>query len=220
MKMPRTEYIEAINMLKEEVLKMGELSKRAVYGGVQSLIGKDFDLASKIVREDNNRIDILELEIEEKCMDLIALQQPVAKDLRIIGTCMKIITDLDRLSNLGVNIAKITIKIGDKPFIKPLIDIPRMGKLATEMLDDAMKAFMNEDVELARGLSKKEEEADALYDQVRRELITFMVEDPHTITIASDLSFIARYLKRIADHACNIAARVIYMVTGEREKVG
>lgn len=219
MKMPRTDYIEAIDMLKEEVLKMGELSKGAVHGAVQSLIGKDFDLASKIVREDH-RINELELEIEKRCMDLIALQQPVAKDLRIIGTCMKIITDLDRLSDLGVNIARITIKIGDKPLVKPLIDIPRMGKLAAEMIDDALEAFMNEDVELARGISKNEEEVDALYDQVRRELITFMIEDPHTIAIASDLSFIARYLERIADHACNIAARVIYMVTGEREKVG
>ena len=217
--MIRQEYIEELNNLKKDVLKMGKLAKDAATNSVKALIEKDSNLAKKIL-EDNVLIDDLEFDIENRCMKLIALQQPMAVDLRVIGTCIKIITDFDRISDIGGDISEVVIRIGDEPFVKPLIDIPRMGELTQKMIDDCLEAFTNENIEILEDFSKRDDIVDALYDQIRRELITIMIEKTKTIANASHLLFVALYLERIGDHACNIASRIIYMVTGEKKKLG
>ena len=212
------EFIKQLEELEDDVLNMGRLSKDTIKLSVKALINQDPSLAKQIF-EMEDKINEMELMIENKCMKLLALQQPMAKDLRMIGTCMKIITDLDRVSDLSADIADIAIKTSNEPFVKPLIDIPRMAEIVESMLDDSLTAFKNKDTELAMEMGKRDDVVDALYDQIRRELITFMIEDPRKIANASHLSFVARYLERIGDHACNIAGRVVYMVTGKRVKI-
>ncbi|HDM36843.1 MAG TPA: phosphate signaling complex protein PhoU [Candidatus Syntrophoarchaeum butanivorans] len=212
------EFIKQLEELEDDVLNMGRLSKDTIKLSVKALINQDPSLAKQIF-EMEDKINGMELMIENKCMKLLALQQPMAKDLRMIGTCMKIITDLDRVSDLSADIADIAIKTSNEPFVKPLIDIPRMAEIVESMLDDSLTAFKNKDTELAMEMGKRDDVVDALYDQIRRELITFMIEDPRKIANASHLSFVARYLERIGDHACNIAGRVVYMVTGKRVKI-
>ncbi len=218
--MTRKTYHQELEELKQDVLKMGDVVKKAICDSVQSLVKQNKKLAENVIKEYDPLIDKIELEIENKCMKLIALQQPMACDLRVIGTCMKIITDLDRMCDLATNIAEITLATADEPLAKPLIDIPRMSELALEMLEDSLRAFATNDIKLVEGISDKDDIVDALYDQVRRELITLMIEDPHIISGASHLSFTASHIERMADHTCNIAGRVIYMVTGERVKLG
>ncbi|MCD5409527.1 MAG: phosphate signaling complex protein PhoU [Methanocellales archaeon] len=218
--MIRKTYHQELGGLKQDILKMGDVAKKAIHDSVQSLAEQDKELAAKVIEEYGPMVDKMELEIEDKCMKLIALQQPMAGDLRVIGTCMKMITDLDRMSDLATNIAEITLATADKPLVKPLIDIPRMSELTLEMVKDSLDAFATHDAKLAESVSDKDDIVDALYDQVRRELITLMIEDPHTIGGASHLSFTASHIERMADHACNIAGRVVYMVTGERVKLG
>jgi len=217
--MIRKEYIEELDKLKQDVLKMGKLAKEAANNSVKALIEKDSDLAKKIL-EDNVLIDDLEFDIENRCMKLIALQQPMAVDLRVIGTCIKIITDFDRISDIGGDISEVVMRIGDEPFVKPLIDIPRMGELTQNMLNDCLEAFSNGNIEILEDFSKRDDMVDALCDQIRRELITIMIEKPKTIANASHLTFVALYLERIGDHACNIASRIIYMVSGVKKKLG
>ena len=212
------EFIKQLEELEDDVLNMGKLSKDTIELSVKALINQDPSLAKQIF-EMEDKINEMELMIENKCMKLLALQQPMAKDLRMIGTCMKIITDLDRVSDLSADIADIAIKTSNEPFVKPLIDIPRMAEIVESMLDDSLTAFKNKDTELAMEMGRRDDVVDALYDQIRRELITFMIEDPRKIANASHLSFVARYLERIGDHACNIAGRVVYMVTGKRVKI-
>lgn len=214
----RKEYIEDLEELKEKVLRMGELAKVAADNAIKALLQRDMELASKILKE-NSVIDDLEFEIENRCTRLIALQQPMAVDLRTIGTCMKIITDLDRISDLAGDIAEIVLQIADEPHVKPLIDIPRMSELSQEMISDCLNAFSEREIRMIEDFSKRDNEIDALFDQVRRELMTIMIENPRDIRNASHLLFIALHLERIGDHACNIASRIIYMVTGEKRKL-
>ncbi|OFV67116.1 MAG: phosphate transport system regulatory protein PhoU [Candidatus Syntrophoarchaeum caldarius] len=211
-------FLDQLEELEDDVIEMGKLSIDTITTSVKSLVEQDVELANRVL-EMGVEINAMELSIENKCMKLLALQQPLAKDLRMIGTCLKIITDLDRVSDLSADIAEIAIKTANEPFIKPLIDIPRMADFVTSMLNDSLTAFKERDAELAMTMGKRDDTVDALYDQIRRELITFMIEDPRKIANASHLSFVARYLERIGDHACNIAARVVYMVTGKRVKI-
>ncbi|MHC1567945.1 MAG: phosphate signaling complex protein PhoU [Candidatus Syntropharchaeia archaeon] len=215
----RKEYIKELEKLKEDVLKMGKLAKEAANNAIKALVQRDAELASKIIKE-NTVIDELEFDIENRCMKLIALQQPMATDLRTIGTCLKIITDFDRISDLAGDIAEIVLRITSEPFVKPLIDIPRMSEISQGMISDCLNAFSSRNVEILWDFSDRDDIVDGLCDQIRRELITIMIENPRTITNASHLLFVALHLERIADHACNIASRIIYMVTGERRKLG
>ncbi|MDY6931028.1 MAG: phosphate signaling complex protein PhoU [Halobacteriota archaeon] len=217
--MLRKEYIEELDRLKRDVLNMGLLAKEAAGKSIEALINKDLELANKII-EDNSIIDDLEFDIENRCMKLIALQQPMAADLRVIGTCLKIITDFDRISDVGGDIAEIVLRIGDEPFVKPLIDTPRMSELTQKMIEDCLKAFKSENIVELEDFSGRDDVVDGLYDQIRRELITIMIEKPNSIANASHLMFVAMYLERIGDHACNIASRIVYMVTGEKKKMG
>lgn len=216
--MIRQEYIEELNKLKSDVLKMGKLAKDAANNSVKALVERDSGLAERILNE-NVAIDELEFDIENRCMRLIALQQPMAVDLRIIGTCMKIITDFDRISDLGGDIAEVVLSMSDEPFVKPLIDIPRMSEITQGMIGDCLNAFSSKNVEMLKDFSQRDDIVDALCGQIRRELIAIMIEKPKTITNASHLIFVALHLERIGDHACNIASRIIYMVTGEKKKL-
>jgi phosphate transport system protein len=216
--MIRKEYIEDLEKLKGDVLRMGELARESARNAIKALVQRDMDLASSIIKE-NVTIDELEFDIENRCMKLIALQQPMASDLRTIGTCMKVITDLDRISDLAGDIAEIVLKIADEPFVKPLIDIPRMADLSQGMIADCLKAFSERDIRMLEDFSERDDVIDALFDQIRRELMTIMIEKPRFITNTSHLLFVALHLERIGDHACNIASRIIYMVTGEKRKL-
>jgi len=214
----RKEYIEDLEKLKEEVLRMGELAKESAKNAIKALVQRDTELASRIIKE-NVTIDELEFDIENRCMKLLALQQPMAVDLRTIGTCMKVITDFDRISDLAGDIAEIVIRIADEPHVKPLIDIPRMSELSQGMIADCLKAFSSGDIKMLEDFSERDDVIDALFDQVRRELMMIMIENPRCIANASHLLFVALHLERIGDHACNIASRILYMVTGEKRKL-
>jgi len=218
-KMPlRKEYIADLEKLKVDVQKMGELAKDSARNAITALVQRDRVLAARIIKE-NVTIDDLEFDIENRCMKLIALQQPMAVDLRTIGTCMKIITDFDRISDLAGDIAEIVLLIADEPHVKPLIDIPRMSEISQGMLSDCLEAFSTGEIKKLEDFSERDDEIDALFDQIRRELMTILIEKPRGFTNASHLNFVALHLERIGDHACNIASRIIYMVTGKRRKL-
>ncbi|MGC9443656.1 MAG: phosphate signaling complex protein PhoU [Candidatus Methanospirareceae archaeon] len=215
----RKEYLDALETLKKDTLTMGELSKTAEENAIKALVNHDKALASKLL-EENVVIDRIEFDIENQCMRLLALQQPMAGDLRLIGTCLKIITDLDRISDLAGDIAEIVLQIADEPYAKPLIDIPRISEITQGMLTDCLAAFETQKIEQLQDFSERDDLVDGLFGQIRRELVAIMIENPRTITSASHLIFIALHQERIADHACNVAARIIYMVTGKRKKLG
>jgi phosphate transport system protein len=214
----RKEYIAELEKLKVDVQNMGELAKDSAKNAINALVQRDMDLAARIIKE-NVTIDNLEFDIENRCMKLIALQQPMAVDLRTIGTCMKIITDFDRISDLAGDIAEIVLQIGDEPHVKPLIDIPRMSEISQGMLSDCLEAFSTGEIKKLEDFSERDDEIDALFDQVRRELMTITIEKPRFIESASHLNFVALHLERIGDHACNIASRILYVVTGKRRKL-
>ena len=215
MSSPRQSFDRSLEELQQEILRMGSLVEQAIYNAVHSLAVQNVDLAKSVI-EGDRVIDQMELEIEDKCLKLIATQQPMAKDLRKISTGFKIITDLERMADHAKDIAKITKRLAGQPLIKPLVDIPRMAALSQQMVKDGLDAYVRGDVELANTLKSKDDEVDHIYSQIFRELLTYMMEDPRTITQATYLLFVGRYIERIADHATNIAERVIYLVTGER----
>ena len=214
----RTEYTEQLKNLKVKLIKMGSLVQQIVEESLVALMEQDMEKAKNIYLMDD-RIDELELEIEIECMRLIALQQPMAKDLRIIGTILKAITDLERMGDHSVNIAKQTELIGNEPFIKPLVDIPRMARLAEGMVAKSLEAFMREDVVMAREVAHDDDAVDEIYEAIYTELMEMMIHDQRIIKQAINLLLIGRFLERIADHATNIGERVIYMVTGERVEI-
>ncbi len=214
----RREYLEDLEKLKSDVLRMGELAQMAAKNAIEALVNHDKDLAARIL-EENSVIDGVEFEIENRCMRLLALQQPMAIDLRTIGTSLKIITDFDRISDLAGDIAEIVLKIADEPYAKPLIDIPRISEITQGMIADCLEAFESQRIEKLEDFSERDDLVDALFGQIRRELISIMIENPRTITSVSHLIFIGLHQERIADHACNIASRIVYMVTGERRKL-
>lgn len=214
--MTRLNYQNALDGLEKEILKMGSLVEEQINLSVTSLVQQDMNLAQKVVSQDDI-IDVLELEIEEKILKLIATQQPMAKDLRRIAAGFKIITDLERIGDNAVDIAKTTLRIDKEPFIKPLIDIPRMAEITQNMLKVALDSYINEDIELAESLAAHDDIVDGLHGQIIRELLTYMLEDPKNIKQGTHLMFVSRYLERIADHTTNLGENVIYLVTAERK---
>lgn len=214
----RNQFISQLNDLNVKLLKMGAMVQEIIEVSTRALTTQNLELARQVYVMDD-KIDELELEIEMECMKLIALQQPMAKDLRVIGSILKIITDLERMGDHSVNIAKVAIEIGDEPFIKPLIDIPKMAKLSRDMVQKSLDAFMKSDVVLAREVASDDDEVDRLYEKIYTELINKMIENREIVMQATNLIFIGRFLERIADHATNIGERVIYMVTGELEQI-
>ena len=216
--MVRTEFDNALASLQDELLELGSMVEQAVVRAVDALKRRDLALSQQIVDEDDI-IDRKRFELEERCVDLIATQQPLAGDLRILIAVLHIAVELERMGDYGEGIAKISLMMGDQPTIKPLIDIPRMADMATAMLRRSLDALVNRDVDLALQICNDDDEIDALYDQVYRELLVFMIQDPKTIQRATYLLWIAHDLERVADRATNIAERVIFLVTGKLTEI-
>ena len=206
-----THFQKELEELKENLLKMATLVEEAIRDSVQSLVKRDSELAKRIFGGEE-RINNLEITIEDMCLKLLALRQPMAADLRFITAAMKIITDLERMGDQAVNIAERAISLNQEPQLKPYIDIPRMAEIAQSMVKDVLDAFVNRNSKLARSVCERDDLVDGLNDQVFRELLTYMISDPKTITRAVHLMIVCRCLERIADHATNIAEDVIFMV--------
>jgi phosphate transport system protein len=204
-----------LGILKEEIMKMGRLLEEQIFKAVKSLVDKNLDLANEVIARDDI-IDAMELDVEKKCLQLIALKQPMARDLRFIGTALRIIVDMERMADHAEDICEITIRLYDQTYIKPLIDIPRMSQIAEEMVRTALQAYIDGNVELAMSLVDMERQSDYLYEQVYRDLLIYMMQDAHNIPQASDLLLVAGHLERIADHATNLAEMVVYNVEGRR----
>ncbi|HRZ39466.1 MAG TPA: phosphate signaling complex protein PhoU [Candidatus Omnitrophota bacterium] len=201
-----------LNDLNNDILRMGAFAEEAIYKSVEALKARDRELAQAVIDQDT-MIDQLELIIDEKCIDLIARYQPMAKDLRFITTGMKINNELERIADIAVDIAQRTLEIVDKPLLKPLIDIPKLAQVAQKMIKGAIDAFVNNDMDLARQVLMSDSEADQLRNIIQKELIEdYMVKDGSTAPRAVQLLLIARFLERICDHTTNIAEDVIYMI--------
>jgi phosphate transport system protein len=205
--------------LKETILKMGVLVQELIYKSVESVKNRDKALANEVIEKDNE-VDKLELEVDEKCINMIALRQPKAGDLRFITAGMRIATDLERIGDLAEDIAERTLEIADQPLLKPLIDIPKMAKLAQDSVSMVLDAFVNRDAEKARRIWINEREVDRLQDLVRDELMELMERDPSATKRAIPLLLVSRHLERISDHSTNIAEDVIYTVEGKVVKHG
>ncbi len=217
--MPTTErpFDEELKDLKEELLEMASRAEEQIGLAIRGLKDRKEEMACEVL-EKEEAINRLDIEIDEMAMKLLALRQPMAADLRFITSAMKIGSDLERIGDLAVNIAERTLEILKFPQLKPLIDIPRMAELAQGMVRDALNAFVNGDADLAKNVCERDDQVDQLNGQIFRELLTFMMEDPETITRAVDLILVGRHLERIADHATNIGEDVIYMVKGKTIK--
>ena len=216
--MQRKEFTLALEELQQEILKMGSLVEENITSAIDALAKQDLELMEKVIKQEE-KIDQMEIEVEETCMKLIATQQPMAKDLRIIGTALKIITDLERMGDYAEDIAKVTKRIKDEKLIKPLVDIPRMALITQEMVHLALEAYVKQSQEQAYRLGDSDDEVDQLHKQVFRELLLLMMENPRTINQATQLLFVSRSLERIADHTTNIGEKVIYLVTGKRVQI-
>jgi len=215
----RTTFHKKLREIQDEVLVMGSMVGKAITSSVKALKERDLDLAHKIISDDL-KVNQKRFEIEEKCIQLVATQQPMASDLRVIISVLNIISEVERIGDHAEGIAKIVLMIGDEPPLKPLIDIPRMAEKMTDMLHRSLDALVKRDADTARKIVAEDDDVDNLYDQVFRELLTFMAEDPRTITRATRLIWVAHNLERSADRVTNICERVVYMVTGKMEEIG
>ncbi len=215
----RTTYHKKLREIQDDILVMGSMVGKAILRSIDALKNRDLELANQIITDDQ-KINNLRFSIEEKCIELIATQQPMAGDLRIIVAILNITTEIERIGDYAVGIARITILIGDEPLLKPLIDIPRMAELTTDMLRRSLDAFVNRDAEVAKKIIAEDDLIDNLYDQVFRELLIFMAEDPKTITRATRLMWTAHNLERAADRVTNICERIVFIITGKMEEIG
>jgi phosphate transport system protein len=210
-------FDEELQGLKEKLLEMAARAEEQIGRAVLSLKERKEELAQEVL-EKEDAVNMLDIEIDELCLRLLALRQPMAADLRFITSAMKISSDLERIGDLAFNIAERALRLLKYPQLKPLIDIPRMAEISQQMVRDAIRSFINNDDALAGNVCKRDDEVDGLNDQIFRELLTFMISDPSTITRAVELILVGRHLERIADHATNIAEDVIYMVKGKTIK--
>ena len=204
-------FDQQLEALRKNLIQMASMVETAIANSVKSLITRDTELARLVVQSDE-QVDALELEIDKQCVDLLALRQPLAIDLRFITSSIKITNNLERMGDLAVNIAERVIPLSQEPQLKPLIDIPRMATITQTMVKDSIDAFVNRDTELARSVYERDSTVDAMNDQIFRELLTYMMQDPANITRAVHLILISRHLERIADHSTNIAEEVVYIV--------
>jgi phosphate transport system protein len=204
-------FHEELETLKQTLLAMGGLVEDQIRRVVGALVERDSDLAQEVIERDRE-VNTYDVEVDEKCVELLALHQPTAGDLRFITTAMKIVTDLERIGDQAVNIAQRVVELNREPQLKPYIDIPRMADQAQRMVKESLDAFVARDTDLARQVCGEDDSVDAFKEQIFRELLTFMMEDPKTIPRAIRLILISRFLERVADHATNIAEMVIYMV--------
>ena len=211
--MTREVFNRSLREVQDAVLAMGSMVDKAIERSIQALRTRDAAMAHHII-EDDHKINQQRFDIEERCLILIATQAPMASDLRTLAAALSIIIDLERMADHAAGIAKIAIMIGDEPPLKPLIDIPRMAEISREMLRASLDAYVNRDMATAEQVALRDDEVDELYNQIYRELLTFMMADPGTINRATRLLWVAHNLERIADRVTNICERVIFLVTG------
>jgi phosphate transport system protein len=216
--MAREAYHKALKEVQDNVLKMSALVSTAIRKSIEALKERDIPASKKVVKADA-KINRLRFKIEEQCLRLIATQQPMAMDLRILAAIINIITDLERIGDHAEGIANISVSIGDKPLVKPLIDMPKMAEQARSMLERCMKAFVERDIETARAICDEDDVVDELYDHIYNELVLIMVTDPKIIKDATYLIWAAHNIERMADRVTNIAERVVFMVTGKMEEM-
>jgi phosphate transport system protein len=216
--MTRTAFERQLGEIEEDMLVLAGMVERAIDRSIEALKNRDIELARVVIVEDMD-INTKRYETEEKCLELLATQQPLARDLRTIVAILHIIVDLERMGDHAEGTAKIAIMLADEPPLKPYIDIPRMAQVAGQMLRESIEAFKLRDTEMARRVCDRDDEVDALYDQVYRELLVYMLNDPKTIERATHITWIAHNLERIADRVTNICERVVYMVEGKIEEL-
>jgi len=215
---PRATFDRELHKLQDEVLVLGSMVEQAVIRSVEALKQRNQEAARQIIQQDEV-INAKRFEIEDACLFLIASQQPLAEDLRLIAAVLEIITDLERMGDHAAGISEINLMMGDEPLAKPLIDVPRMAQTGVEMLRGSMEAFVRRDGEMALQIASKDDEVDQLYNQVYNELLTVMFSNPRSISGATFLLWVAHNLERIADRATNICERVIFTVTGRMEEI-
>jgi len=216
--MIRKTFENELQQVKDEILVLGSMVETAILDTVEALKKRDLDEARKILEADKE-INKKRFEIEGQLMILIATQQPMAHDLRLLASSMEIISELERMGDYAKGIANINIRMGEAPLLKPLIDVPRMAQKGVDMLHRALTAFVEEDVEAATAIPVEDDEVDALYNQVYRELMTFVITDPKTIERANWLLWVTHNLERVADRVTNICERTIFIVTGEMTEI-
>lgn len=207
-------FDQELSDLRRKLLSMGAAVEHQIRTALQALIERDVQLAHHVI-ENDLRINSFDVQIDEESLRLLALHQPTAKDLRFITTAMKIATELERMSDLAENIAERALELNEEPQLKPYIDIPRMGNWTLRMVKESLDAFVNADATLARKVCADDDLVDDLTEQLFRELLSFMLENPKTITRAIRLTFIGKYIERIADHATNVGELVVYLVEGK-----
>jgi phosphate transport system protein len=212
--MTRTAFERQLDEIQEDMLVLAGMVEAAIERGIEALRNRDVELARQIIADDL-KINRKRYETEEKCLELIATQQPLASDLRTIVAVLHIIVDLERMGDHAEGIAKVALLLADEPPLKPYIDIPRMAEVTIRMLMGGLEAFKHRDADRARAVCDEDDEVDALYDQVYRELLTYMLNDPKTIERATHLTWVAHNLERIADRVTNICERVVYLVEGK-----
>jgi phosphate transport system protein len=216
--MIRKTFENELQEVKDEILVLGSMVEQAILSSVEALKKRDIEAARNILKADRE-INKKRFEIENKLMILIATQQPMAHDLRLLASSMEIIGELERMGDYAKGIANINIRMGDAPLLKPLIDVPRMAQKDVDMLHRALTAFVEEDVEAAQALPIEDDEVDALYNQVYRELMTFVISDPKAIERANWLLWVAHNLERVADRVTNICERTVFIATGELNEI-
>jgi phosphate transport system protein len=208
------QYEEELSDLRQNILTMGGLVEKQIGNAIEALVKRDRALAEVTIKKDVD-VNGLDVAIDDLCLRLLALRQPAGRDLRFITTALKITTDLERIGDRAVSISERAIELGGEPPLKPYIDIPRMAEISLAMLRSSLDAFVREDPELALSVCRSDDEVDKLNGQIFRELLSYMIEDPTTITRAMRILFVSKYLERIADHATNIAEMVVFMVKGQ-----
>ncbi|OGP12386.1 MAG: phosphate transport system regulatory protein PhoU [Deltaproteobacteria bacterium GWA2_54_12] len=216
--MTREAYHKALKDLEGELQQMAVMVGSAVRASMDALKNRDLETSKRIVHDDI-QVNRKRFEIEERCIRIIATQQPMAVDLRILAAIINIITDLERIGDHAEGTAKISLAIGEAPLVKPLVDLPKMAEKAVSMLERCMKAFLDRDIETARQICNEDDEVDAYYDQIYKDLVLLMIENPKIIKDATYLIWAAHNIERIADRVTNIAERVVYMVTGKMEEM-
>jgi phosphate transport system protein len=204
--------------MQDDLLRLGDRVDRAIADAMRSLEQRDFDLARQVVAGDSE-VNALRFRIEENCLRLIATQQPAAGDLRAVVAAMNIVVDLERMGDHAAGIGRVVLRMGDEPLLKPLIDMPRMAEVCRRMLRQALQAYVARDAEGALAIARQDDTIDGLYQQIFRELLTFIAEDPRTTTRALSLLFSAHNLERIGDRVTNIVERIVFMTSGEMREV-
>ena len=212
--MPRTDFDRSLQQIQDELLMLGSMVEKSIDRSVLALKSRDLPL-SKTIIDDDDLIDDLRNKIEENCISVIATQNPMAGDLRTVISVLYIAEELERMGDYAEGIAKISLSIGKEPMLKPLVDIPRMAEKSSKMLSRSLDALVNRDEQLAIQVCRDDNEVDELYNQVYRELLTFMISDPKTIERATYLLWVSHNIERIADRATNISERVLYLITGK-----